>query len=116
MPRGLRHIAGGLIYHVLNRGNGRMAIFHKEGDYAAFEKVLGEALGRYPAELLTYCLMPNHWHLVVRPATDAALSDLMRWIGVTYTAAITPISITRAAGTCIRGGSNALPCRMMCIF
>ena len=47
-----------------------MRLFHKVGDYEAFERVLAEALERYPVELLTYCVMPNHWHLVVRPIND----------------------------------------------
>jgi hypothetical protein len=42
-----------MIYHVLNRGNGRMRIFHKAGDYEAFERVLAEGLKRYPVELPT---------------------------------------------------------------
>jgi putative transposase len=70
------------VYHVLNRGNGRMRIFHKAGDFEAFERA--EGLDRYPVELLTYCLMPNHWHLVVRPQTDDALGRWMGWVGVTH--------------------------------
>ena len=50
----------------------------------AFEQILGEGLYRYPVELLTYCLMPNHWHLVVRPRTDPALGRMMGWVGVTH--------------------------------
>ncbi len=73
-----------MIYHVLNRGNGRLRLFHKEGDYDAFEQVLIEGLKRYPVALLTYGLMPNHWHLVVRPRTDVALGRLMGWVGVTH--------------------------------
>lgn len=84
MPRTARAIEGGMIYHVLNRGNGRMRIFHKPGDDEAFERVLAEGLDRYAVELLTYCLMPNHWHLVVRPRTDEALGRWMRWVGVTH--------------------------------
>ena len=84
MPRRARAIEAELIYHVLNRGNGRMRLFHKEGDYAAFEKVLSQGLSRYPVDLLSYCLMPNHWHLVLRPHSAASLSGLMRWIGVTH--------------------------------
>ena len=61
-----------------------MRLFHKAGDYEAFERVLGEGLQRYPVELLTYCLMPNHWHLVVRPKTDQALGRWMGWVGVTH--------------------------------
>ena len=84
MPRNPRSIEAGLVYHVLNRGNGRMRLFHKDEDFAAFEKVLGEGLERYPVDLLSYCLMGNHWHLVLRPREDQALSNLMRWVGVTH--------------------------------
>ena len=51
----------GMIYHVLNRGNGRMRIFHKAGDFAAFERVLAQGLRRYAVELFTYCVMSSHW-------------------------------------------------------
>jgi REP element-mobilizing transposase RayT len=78
-----------MIYHVLNRGNGRRhrgngrrRVFRKAGDYEAFERVLAEGLNRYAVDLLTYCLMPNHWHLVVRPRTDDSLGRWMRWVGV----------------------------------
>ena len=55
---------GGYVYHVLNRGNGRMTIFDDEDDYAAFERVLAETMGDLPMRLLAYCLMPNHWHML----------------------------------------------------
>jgi len=61
-----------------------MRLFHKPGDFEAFERVLAEGLKRYPVELLTYCLMPNHWHLVVRPGSDRALGSWMGWVGVTH--------------------------------
>ena len=61
-----------------------MRLFHKAGDYEAFERVLAEGLQRYPVELLSYCVMPNHWHLVVRPNTDEALGRWMGWVGVTH--------------------------------
>ena len=84
MPRTARSTEAGMVYHVLNRGNGRMRIFHKAGDFEAFERVLAEGLQRYPVDLLTYCLMPNHWHLVVRPKTDEALGHWMGWVGVAH--------------------------------
>ncbi len=61
-----------------------MRLFHKAGDYEAFEGVLAEALERYPVDLLTYCVMPNHWHLVVRPNSGLALARFMGWVGVTH--------------------------------
>jgi putative transposase len=84
MPRTARAVEAGEIYHVLNRGNGRMKLFHKPGDYAAFLKVIAQGLDRYPVDLFTYCLMPNHWHLVLRPHHDKALARFMGWIGVTH--------------------------------
>ena len=61
MPRIARVAPGGLIQYVLNRGNGRMKLFHKPADYDAFSNLLGEALERVPGvRLLSYCLMPNH--------------------------------------------------------
>ena len=42
MPRPLRPIAGGLVYHVINRGNNRRAVFHGEGDYLAFLKAFAD--------------------------------------------------------------------------
>jgi REP-associated tyrosine transposase len=86
MPRRLRTSTGGLVYHVMNRGVGRMDVFEGDGDYAAFERVLAEALERERGvRLLGYCLMPNHWHLVVWPRRDGELSEFMRWLTVTHT-------------------------------
>ena len=85
MPRRLRQATGGLVYHVLNRGVGRMALFDDDADYAAFEQALAEAQQRRPTRLLGYCLMPNHWHLVIWPRADDELSEWMRWVTVTHT-------------------------------
>jgi len=87
MSRSLRITPGGYCYHVLNRGVGRMQLFDDEGDCLAFVRVLVEGLERVPqARLLSYCLMPNHWHLVCWPrrGADRALSELMRWVGTTH--------------------------------
>jgi putative transposase len=86
MPRGPRYAPGGMIFHVLNRGVGRATLFHKPADFAAFERILAEALARVPGvALLDYCLMPNHWHLALRPSADGELSALMRWLTNTHT-------------------------------
>ena len=59
MGRPGRGADGGLIYHVLNRANARMTIFEKPEDYAAFERVLEEAVERTKTRLLAYCVMFN---------------------------------------------------------
>ena len=85
MGRPLRAAVGGLIYHVWNRANGRHPIFEKAGDYEAFEGVLGEAHERVPMRTLAYCVMPNHWHLVLWPRRDGELSRFMTWLTLTHT-------------------------------
>ncbi len=66
MPRIGRAAGGGVVQHVLNRGNGRMALFGEPGDYAAFVAVLAEAADRFlGVRPCGWCLMPNHWHLVL---------------------------------------------------
>jgi putative transposase len=73
-----------LIYHVLNRGNGRMTIFRKDSDFQAFLKILAEGLKRFDVELLAWCLMGNHWHLVLRPGRRGQLQAFMQWITLTH--------------------------------
>jgi putative transposase len=72
------------VYHVINRGVGRMRLFRKPGDYEAFERVLGETLEMRPMRLLAYCLMPNHWHLVVWPQRDGDLAAFMQRLTITH--------------------------------
>src|SRR6185295_18899244 len=65
MPRVARASVGGLCYHVINRGNDRREIFLKDGDYQAFLKAMAHACIEIPMPVLAYCLMPNHFHMVV---------------------------------------------------
>jgi putative transposase len=85
MPRRLRCATGGFVYHVLNRAVGRDRIFKKTSDYQAFENVLRQADAFVPMRLLAYCVMPNHWHLVLWPRRDGELSEYLRWLTVTHT-------------------------------
>ncbi len=71
MPRPKRADEKNAIYHALNRGNGRSTLFHKDGDYEAFENILAEGLLRYPCKILAYQLMPHHWHFVLQPTSRA---------------------------------------------
>ena len=84
MPRPPRRVRPGGYYHVLNRGNGGTPLFHKDADSLAFLRVLAEAQAKYPVDVLAFCLMTNHWHLVLRPRTAEALAAFMRWVGVTH--------------------------------
>ena len=71
MPRPLRPIDDGLVYHVINRGNNRQPVFFDDGDYLAFLKTIADLKERKPFELYGYCLMGNHVHLLIRPLNGA---------------------------------------------
>ena len=84
MPRTARSAVGGLVYHVLNRGNGRMQIFRNPGDYQAFLDLLIVGKDRAQVEIFGFCLMPNHWHLVLRPKRDGDLAAYLSWVTNTH--------------------------------
>lgn len=85
MGRPLRSDCSGFVYHVLNRANGRATLFRKDADFEAFEYVLAQAQARTPISMLAYCVMPNHWHLVLRPRRDGDLSRFVGWLTLTHT-------------------------------
>ena len=85
MGRLPRAAEGGLIYHALNRANARLTIFEGAEDYDAFLGVLSEAVARYGTRLLAYCVMPNHFHLMLWPREDGELTAFMRWLTLTHT-------------------------------
>ena len=80
MPRIPRGLFDGLVYHVLNRGNGKQRVFHSDKDYEAFVSLMKEAKERYSLKLLAYCLMPNHFHIVLMPTQSEDLSRWMQWL------------------------------------
>jgi len=85
MGRAPRIDLGGYVYHVLNRANGWLRIFRKKGDFAAFEGILAEGLERVDMRICGYCIMGNHWHLLLWPRGDGDLSEYMRWVTLTHT-------------------------------
>ena len=85
MPRINRVDVGGEVYHVLNRANARVQIFDNDKDYKQFEDILEEAVEKFEINLLAYCIMPNHWHLVLHPKTDGELQNFMSWLTNTHT-------------------------------
>jgi len=84
MPRTARLAPGGMVYHVINRGVGKQQLFFSDDDYLAFEQVIVETLEKRPMRLLSYCLMPNHWHLVLWPENDGDLGRFMQRLTVAH--------------------------------
>ena len=87
MARQPRMFKGGVVYHVMNRASARAKVFLKDADYAAFEAVLGQAVARFGMRVLSYVVMPNHFHLVLWPAKGqgATVSRFMQWLQQTHT-------------------------------
>lgn len=111
MPRRARSIQGGLVYHVLNRANARATLFHTQDDYAAFERVLDQAYKRLPLRILSYCVMPNHWHFVVWPkrGDDREVSEFFRWLTVTHTQRWHSFHKTAGTGHLYQGRFKSFP-------
>ena len=85
MPRINRIDVADIIYHVINRANARMQIFDEDKDYTLFEKVLEQAKKKFDMRILSYCIMPNHWHLILYPKNNGDLSKFMGWLSNTHT-------------------------------
>ena len=84
MPRIARVSVGNTIYHVINRSNGRVKIFDTDKDYQHFEHLLEEGVTDTGMRILAYCVMPNHFHLILYPHLDGEMGDFMRWLTTTH--------------------------------
>lgn len=84
MPRRPRTTPGGYVYHVMNRAAGRLALFESSGDYFAFQQLLSQAQSRTKMRILAYCLMWNHWHFLLWPDEDSAITTFMHWVTTTH--------------------------------
>jgi putative transposase len=109
MPRRIRAAAGGIVYHVLNRGLGRMRLFRKAADFAAMERVMEEAVERTGIRILAYCLMSNHWHFLLWPRADGELSEVMRWLTLTHTQRWHAHRHTSGSGPIYQGRFKSFP-------
>jgi putative transposase len=84
MPRPPRLLFPNQFYHVLNRANRGMEIFHCSADYRAFIQLIIRAQQRIELSIVAACLMPNHIHLVVRPHGAHDIPAWMRWLFTTH--------------------------------
>lgn len=84
MPRQARTLGDQCIYHVMNRGQEGQKLFRNLHDYLAFLDLLMVAKQRYQIELFAFCLLPDHFHLLVRPDQGASLSYCMQWLQTSF--------------------------------
>jgi REP-associated tyrosine transposase len=78
MPRIARAVFANVPHHVTQRGNRRGTVFFSNDDRSEYLRLLREYADRHAVDVLAYCLMPNHVHIVVVPATKSALHQVLR--------------------------------------
>ncbi len=71
-----------MLFHVVNRGVGRMDIFEEEQDYIAFEGILEKTVEVRPMRVCSSCLMPNHWHFALWRKQDGDLAAFLQRLTV----------------------------------
>lgn len=84
MPRLSRTVFAGVPHHITQRGNRREDIFFMDEDRAAYLSWLKEYSEKFDVEILAYCLMTNHIHLVAVPATDDGLHRMLKPLHMRY--------------------------------
>ena len=84
MPRRARALENEYYFHVINRSVRRAPIFLRPKDYREFLEILREGLARHQVPLVAYCILPNHWHLVLGRTGTTQLSRLMHWVTTTH--------------------------------
>jgi len=85
MARLPRIVIPGVPHHVTQRGNRRERTFFEDGDYALYLDLLADAAGKAGVEIWSYCLMPNHVHIVATPSDEDGLSRAFRYVHRHYT-------------------------------
>ncbi len=97
------------MYHALNRANGRLRIFRKEGDFLAFEKILADGAAMFSMRVCGYCILSNHWHLLLWPRGDDDLPAFMRWVTLTHTQRYHTSHATVGIGHLYQGRYKSFP-------
>ena len=98
MPRRSRFVAAGQVFHITNRGVERRTLFSCERDYREFLRFLAIAKSKHPVKVFGLCLMPNHFHALLQPATDSALSAYLHWVQGCYACDLRARTRTAGAG------------------
>jgi putative transposase len=109
MPRTARLSIGGEIYHAINRSNGRVPIFNTDADYQHFESLLEEGKELVGMRILSYCIMPNHFHLVLFPVNDRDLGEFMRWVTTTHVRQVRTRTKSIGHGHLYQGAYKSFP-------
>lgn len=101
MPYRGEIFARGQYYHIYNRGAGKGAIFFNAGNYGYLLRLVKRYHRKYGASIIAYCLMPNHYHFLLRQETDMPLS---RFVNVLFNAYVQALNLQQGrTGTLFEG-------------
>lgn len=109
MPRRACQRSAGIVFHVFNRSVRRMTLFESPTDYYAFLSLMGQAQRHTSVSLLGYCVMPNHFHLVLRPEADDQLSKFMFRLCMNHSLRFHATHGSRGLGHVYQGRFKAIP-------
>ena len=109
MPRRCRRTLPGVVFHVMNRAVRRTVLFENDNDYQAFIKVICESLRKFKVGIISYSVMPNHWHFVVICGRIADVSDWAHWFEGTHANRWNGAHRTRGLGAVYQGRFKAVP-------
>ena len=109
MARAHRILPAGVIHHVMNRGSRKGVLFTDRDDYLAFERLLVKARQIFLVRIIAYCLMSNHWHLLLCPQTAMNLSRFMQWVTGTHATMFRRKTDTVGQGAVYQARFLALP-------
>lgn len=84
MPRTRRYAPPDSVHHVINRGNDRRCLFASPDDFGQFIGLLAWAKAQCPVRVIAYCVMPNHWHLVLWPERSNAMAAFLHRLCTTH--------------------------------
>lgn len=88
MPYRGEPFAEGQYYHVYNRGAGKQRIFFIEDNYQYLVQLMAGYARKYYVTVIAYCLMPNHYHFMLRQESDRPLSKFINVLFSTYAQAV----------------------------
>jgi putative transposase len=109
MPRPRRNYSKGGVYHVLNRGNKKARIFIERADYQDFVTAMADAAERTGVTHMTFCIMPNHFHIVVRSSADNDVSAYMQLLMNSQIGKYQERHGTRGTGHIYQGRHHSVP-------
>jgi len=111
MPKRDLSWAADHVLHVVNRGVRRQQLFWEAADYAAFLAILAEGQQRASLRVLAFCVMPNHFHLVLWPRNGREVVDFMWWTQLTHSKRWHRCHGTQGTGAVYQGRYRVAPVR-----